>query len=81
MSYRRSSGMNHYCDETTLANNTLLQGEGNLRCFGGCNGTIAAMSYFCTDYSEIDDVTTGQQSLIYTFPYNKEEIYQFGYEI
>ena len=76
IAFRRSSG--HSCTENSILNDTLLQGEGTLQCLIGCNGSITQMSYYCTDFSETEDWTTGTRTVTYTIPASNTNIFHFG---
>lgn len=67
------------CDVKTLENNTLLRGEGSLRCIKGCFGSITTMSYYCTDFSDPEDWTTGTNSVKYNITASSNNILHFGY--
>ncbi len=65
ISWKRSSSGN-FCDVNKVKSKT-LQGSGSLRCQSGCLGIISSMSYFCTDFSVVDDWTLGEKQFSYTF--------------
>ena len=67
ISWRRNNGGNFYCDSTTVANGTLLSGQGYLRCISGCSGTITQLSYICTDFSIQEDWSFGERSISFNF--------------
>ena len=56
-----------FCDDTTITSGTLIGPGGNLECQVGCFGTVGSMQYYCTDYSETEDWSTGSRSYSYTF--------------
>ena len=45
----------------------MLRGEGDLRCQAGCSGTIAPMSFICTDFSVAENWSFGENRLSFTF--------------
>ncbi|XP_076109824.1 integrin beta-like protein C [Mytilus galloprovincialis] len=77
VAFRRSGG--HMCDVKTLENNTLLQGEGSLQCIKGCFGSITTMSYYCTDFSDPEDWTTGTNSVKYNITASSNNVLHFGF--
>ena len=56
-----------FCNDTTIDSSLLISGEGSLVCREGCSGTVASMSFFCTDYATTDNWSTGGRSYNYTF--------------
>ncbi|KAK3576975.1 hypothetical protein CHS0354_005978 [Potamilus streckersoni] len=77
LNWRRSGA--HFCNESTISSGTILAG-GSLSCFKNCNeSTIAVLNYFCTDFSETEDWTTGTGSITYTFPSSKT-YFEFGFK-
>ncbi|CAC5424639.1 unnamed protein product [Mytilus coruscus] len=77
VAFRRSAS--HFCDENAISNSILLNGEGILQCQSGCAGSITSMSYYCTDFSDTEDWTTGVRSVKFTFPTSVENTYHFGF--
>lgn len=77
VAFRRTGG--HMCDQKTLENKTLLRGEGSLQCTKGCYGSITTMSYYCTDFSDTEDWTTGTNSVTYNITASSNNIFHFGY--
>ena len=67
ISWRRNSGAGGSCSSTTVEQEILLRGEGNLQCQAGCAGTITPMSYICTDFSETENWSFGENRLSYIF--------------
>ena len=53
-----------YCDATTISSRTLI-GGGSLDCRTGCIGTLASLTYYCTDYSVSEDWSSGEKTTIY----------------
>ncbi|XP_045205733.2 CUB and sushi domain-containing protein 3-like [Mercenaria mercenaria] len=64
ISWRRTYA-GYWCNDSIITNGTLI-GGGNLVCSSGCNDTIGSLFYQCTDYSEIDDWSTGRHDITYT---------------
>ncbi|XP_076071097.1 adhesion G protein-coupled receptor B1-like [Mytilus galloprovincialis] len=69
----------HECTEQQLLNGNLIEGEGHLTCYSGCNSTIP-MSYFCTDYSIDEDYTIGERTVYIPSNETYDKILLFGYE-
>ncbi|KAK3104804.1 hypothetical protein FSP39_010451 [Pinctada imbricata] len=78
ISWRSSYSSNHHCDSNTIADDDINDGEGSLIC-RTCSPqeTIGRMNYKCTDFSEIDDWTTGINSII--FDYGSRTEFYIGY--
>ena len=55
------------CDAEAIRSRTVLAGEGSWTCSPGCDVTVSSASYVCTDYSELEDWTQGENSFQYTF--------------
>ena len=54
------------CDSETIRSQVLLGGNLNrLSCREGCVGDIGSMDYYCTDYSERNNWSTGKGSYEY----------------
>ena len=49
-----------YCDANTSS--TELLSGGTLACRSGCFGNLGNMSFYCTDYSESEDWTSGERT-------------------
>ena len=49
-----------YCDANTSS--TELLSGGTLACRSGCSGNLGNMSFYCTDYSESEDWTSGERT-------------------
>lgn len=77
VAFRRSAG-SHMCDENTIDNGTINSGEGTLKCLKGCSGSITTMSYYCTDFSDIEEWTTGTNSIKYNPSTSSDNLYHFG---
>ena len=58
IAWRRSFNDNLFCNQSTIDSQALI-GTGSLSCTSGCNGTLGNMSFYCTDYSEVEDWTAG----------------------
>ncbi|CAC5391943.1 unnamed protein product [Mytilus coruscus] len=79
LAFRRSFSGNFYCDEASIS--SLLSGGDPLVCLYGCSGNIiTSMSYYCTDYSVDEDWSSGERTVVYTFPVTTSNIYHFGYK-
>ena len=50
-----------------IQNQTVITGEGSWSCSSGCSDTVSPASYICTDYSDVEDWTQGENSFQYTF--------------
>ncbi|KAJ8031546.1 Neurogenic locus notch-like protein 1 [Holothuria leucospilota] len=57
ISFRKSSGM--YCNRTLIDSQTLMSYGGALTCDRGCFQLYAPLTYVCTDFSDLEDWTTG----------------------
>ncbi|CAC5424636.1 unnamed protein product [Mytilus coruscus] len=79
VAFRRSAS-SHMCDETTIDNGTINSGEGTLQCLKGCIGSITTMSYYCTDFSDTEEWTTGTNSIKYNpSAASSDNLYHFGF--
>ena len=67
ISWRRNRVAGGFCDANTVSSGTLVTGEGSLTCQYGCSGTIAAMSYICTDFSIEENWSFGEYRYAYNF--------------
>ncbi|XP_076070870.1 uncharacterized protein LOC143042458 isoform X2 [Mytilus galloprovincialis] len=71
---------NHECDNIYILNRSLVNGEGSLMCYSGCHNTLVTpLSYYCTQFSDVDNWKYGQRTLNVTFPSTSDNIYIFGY--
>ncbi len=66
VSWRRSHGPRGYCDQSVVDSGYLI-GGGDLTCQYGCSGIIYSMAYRCTDFSEVEDWSFGENRFTYTF--------------
>ena len=57
---------NFNCNDNTIKNGIELNGEGNIDCFSGCTGSLGSLAYQCTDYSVIEDWSSGKGRIIAT---------------
>ena len=66
MAWRRDrSDTGGYCGQSTIDSQVLLATRsGNLECREGCTGTIGSMSYYCTDYSLIENWAAGERLIL-----------------
>lgn len=53
-----------YCDQTTIASNSLISG-GNLYCQSGCSGSVGSMAFYCNSYSTSEDWSAGENTYMY----------------
>lgn len=60
ISWRMTYSSNLVCDASTIQSGTPVPGEGYLECFSGCSGNLGNLSYQCTDYSTIEDWSSGK---------------------
>ena len=67
ISWRRNSGAGGSCTSTTVASGNLLTGEGSLTCQYGCSGTISSMAFRCTDFSESENWSYGENRIFHSF--------------
>ena len=68
IAWRRSFDDNLFCNQSTIDSQALI-GTGSLSCTSGCVGTLGYMSFYCTDFSEVEDWTAGgrtYQTTIFT---------------
>lgn len=78
LAFRRTFSGNFFCNASTIS--SLLLGEDPLECLYGCSGNIVpSMSYYCTDYSIDEDWSSGERTVVFTFPDTTSNIYHFGY--
>lgn len=69
ISWRRNSSPGGDCDASLVSNtNHLISGEGSLRCYSGCSGTIGPLSYQCTSFNMNENWSFGEKIYYYTFP-------------
>ena len=45
----------------------ILSGEGSLDCQYGCSGTLSDMVFKCTDFSIVENLSFGENQLLYNF--------------
>ena len=64
IAWRRSSGAGGSCSQSTIDNRVLI-GGGTLQCQDGCSGSVGSMSYYCTDFSTLEDWSAGERTYIY----------------
>ena len=67
ISWRRNRAAGGFCNANTVSSGTLVTGEGSLTCQYGCSGTIAAMSYICTDFSIEENWSFGEHRYAHSF--------------
>ena len=61
IAWRRSYAGNLFCDQSTIDSQALI-GGGSLSCISGCYDTLGNMTFYCTDYSEVEDWTVGART-------------------
>jgi hypothetical protein len=59
-------GSSFYCNDSIIQDGTAIKGEGSIECFSGCVGTLGLLEYQCTDYSTIEDWSSGKGRIIAT---------------
>ena len=79
VSWRRDTGNNYFCDDNIVGNQTMLRGEGDLRCLAGCIGTIAPMSFICTDFSVVENWSFGENRFNHTFSSTSSSTVTIGF--
>lgn len=86
VSWRRSFNEGTHCDANTKLKNHLIGSDtGDMVCLQGCrygsfrSNIIGSMRFYCTDFSDQEDWTSGESTLVYTFPESSNHFYQFGY--
>ena len=70
VSWRRSYGSQHYCNDSMISGSEYNYGEDSLECRYNCGTTFTIlnrMEYKCTDYSADEDWTTGVNSVVMHF--------------
>lgn len=68
------------CDQTKVEMGTILnEGRAELVCQQGCSGSIADMSFRCTDYSEQENWSFGENDNDVTLPYPEDGLVQASY--
>ncbi|XP_060556057.1 deleted in malignant brain tumors 1 protein-like isoform X2 [Ruditapes philippinarum] len=66
ISWRLSNGANFYCNDSIIKNGDERNGQGSIACFSGCHGTLGSLAFQCTDYSTIEDWSSGKGRVIAT---------------
>ena len=72
IAWRRSWSETTECEESHKNTTTPFYaspGE-NLYCVEGCSGVVGEMTFFCTDFSILEDWVTGERSYIYNISTN-----------
>ena len=69
----RRSYQQTYCDEDVKAGDVLIgpPDAGVLECVEGCGSgpvRVGDVKFHCTDYSELEDWSSGVRNYMYTFP-------------
>ena len=76
ISWRRSV---FFCDASRVEQQTVLRGEGSLRCQAGCSGTIAPMSFVCTGFSATENWSFGENRHTFTFSSTSSSTVTIGF--
>lgn len=81
ISWRRSYGSTLRCtNEAILSKAKMGQGTESMECFAGCkHSQIGEMTFVCTDFSTIEDWSSGVNTLYFNFTGAHDHLYQFGY--
>ncbi|XP_053399313.1 deleted in malignant brain tumors 1 protein-like [Mercenaria mercenaria] len=66
ISWRMTYGSQFRCDDSIIQSGALVRAEGAVTCFEGCSGTLGDLSFQCTDYSTIEDWTSGKGRIVTT---------------
>ena len=67
IAWKRTSGEGGTCTQATVDAQTLFTYGGRLTCQSGCSGNIGNFSYYCTDFSVIDNWSAGERTYTYNF--------------
>ncbi|KAK3612246.1 hypothetical protein CHS0354_039528 [Potamilus streckersoni] len=77
ISWRRSyEYTNIVCNDNTIRDQNLIGVSDYMTCLKSCQGNIGSVQFYCTDYSEQEDWTSGKKSFTYTSNFDK---FEFGY--
>ena len=63
IAWRRTATTN-FCTSSDIGTDKLF-GTGDLVCASGCSGLVGNLSYFCTDFSVLEDWVSGERSFTY----------------
>ncbi|XP_053390686.1 uncharacterized protein LOC128553528 [Mercenaria mercenaria] len=66
-----------FCNDTMIADGTLISGEGTMTCFSGCTGNVGSLKFYCTDY-KAEEWSFGRNSVIYVPPSSVKQ-FSFGF--
>ncbi|XP_053392818.1 uncharacterized protein LOC123564214 isoform X2 [Mercenaria mercenaria] len=82
ISWRMSYGSYFTCSDNTIKNGISIGGHGKIECFSNCYGTFGYLYYKCTDYSSVEDWSSGKGTLTKTvIPADESSnVYEFGFE-
>ncbi|CAC5402582.1 unnamed protein product [Mytilus coruscus] len=84
VSWRRDFSDHTKCDASTKDKHRLIgYNTGDMECLDGCMYStvkIGTMEFYCTDFSEDENWTSGENTLRYIFPESKNHWYQFGFK-
>ena len=78
ISWKGSTAPGSRCSSSTVGNDTLVQGEGNIACLYGCSSIITEMTFYCTEFSNVDNWSFGSRSLMYNFSMFSEGVITIG---
>lgn len=53
-------GASLYCNSSIIQSGVHIGGQGDLECFSNCTGTLGPLSYQCTDFSTVEDWSSGK---------------------
>lgn len=60
ISWRMTYGPSYHCDNSIIQSGMHSRGQGDLVCFSHCTGTLGPLSYQCTDFSTVEDWSSGK---------------------
>ncbi|CAC5383898.1 unnamed protein product [Mytilus coruscus] len=84
VSWRRDYSTHTQCDASTKDIHDLIgYGTGDMVCLDGCGfstAKIGTMEFYCTDFSEDENWTSGENTLTYTFRESSDQWYQIGFK-
>ena len=67
ITWKRDRSQGGMCTQATVDTQLLLPSGGQLTCQSGCSGNIGDLSYYCTDFSVIDNWSAGERTYVYNF--------------
>ena len=78
ISWRGDGAPGSHCSSSIVGNDTLVQGEGNIGCLYGCSSIITEMTFYCTEFSIMDNWSFGSRSLTYNFSTFDQSVITIG---